>query len=244
MTYPGSRTECTCEPETVAPRASRSPTVWAIGHRGLRVLHVRQAGGELTRGAARRIDLVVVRVVDDFPVGNESRGELRALQEQHRRQREVPRRQDSTPGFLRGDVNRLEIGGGQSRGANNDVRAFREGRENVALGTVWLRVFDEHVAGMYESFLSRRIDRTRQARLPKHITEDTPCMLTRDRGHDREIWLARNGPRQLRPSPTCRSREADGESHTVQYGGGVWFAQTRAGDRRVFPRHVSMSEAW
>ena len=96
---------------------------------------------------------------------------------------------------MRGDVNLFEIGGGQSRGANNDVRAFREGREDVPLGTVWLRIFDEHVAGMHESFLGRRIDGTRQARLPKHITEDTPCMLTRDRGHDGEIWLSRNAPR-------------------------------------------------
>ena len=128
---------------------------------------------------------------------------------------------------MRGDVNLLEIGGGQSRSANNDVRAFREGCEDVPLGSVWLRIFDEHVAGMYESFLSRRIDRTRQARLPKHIAEDAPCIRTRDRSHDREIWFSRDGPRQLRPSPTCRSRDADGESHTVQYGGGVWFTQTR-----------------
>jgi hypothetical protein len=114
------------------------------------------------------------------------------------------------------------------------VRALREGREDVPLGTVWLRIFDEHVAGMYESFLSRRIDGTRQARLPKHITEDTPCMLTRDRGHDREIWLSRNAPRQLRPSPTCRPRDADRESHTVQYGGGMWFAQTRQATAEYF----------
>src|SRR4249919_3367573 len=104
MTKPGSRTECTCAPASVAPRAAGSPVVCST-KREFRRADPRQPRRELTSRAAGCVALVIVRVVDDLPLRNQFSGHFGKLLHQHHGQSEVTDTQDTTRVLPRGSVN-------------------------------------------------------------------------------------------------------------------------------------------
>ena len=76
--------------------------------------HFRQPKRELASGAARCVDLVVVRVVNDLPLRNKLGRGFSEFLEQHDRQGKVAAGKDSTMLFAGEDVDLREITVGET----------------------------------------------------------------------------------------------------------------------------------
>ena len=183
----------------MAPRVSRGPTVVASGNRGLGIAHFRQAKRKLASGPARRVDLVVVRIVDDLPLRDEPAAASANFWSSTTVKAKLP--QASTPRCcLRAtDVDLREIALREPGGSHHDVRAVLERGQDVGLGAVRFGVFDEDVARIGERLCGRSVDATGEARLAQHVAQDTAGVLARDRGDERR------GPRPSRSSARARN---------------------------------------
>ena len=145
----GSRRRC-------APRLD-CPHRLLQRHRWLRCANLGETKRELARRAARRVDLVVVRVVDDLPLRDQAGRGFGELLQQHHRQREVAAGEHAALLRTRRRVDLRIVGLGQAGGADHDVGAALERGQDVGLGARRLGVFDEDVARFGERFGGRRV---------------------------------------------------------------------------------------
>src|SRR5215472_8916177 len=140
-------------------------------NRRLGTAHLQQARRALTRCAARCVDLIIVRVVDDLPLRYELRSSFGELLQQYDCQGEVAAGKDPTPPLACDRVNLREIAFGEAGSADDNMGATVERGENVCLGAVRLRIFDEDIATIGETFAGRSENWAREARLGKHLAQ-------------------------------------------------------------------------
>src|SRR4029079_6397673 len=101
--------------------------------------NLREPRGQLARRAARGVDLVVVRVVDDLPLRDQLRRELREAQQQHGGEREIAAGELSALLVTRDGVDLRIVAGGKPRRADDDVLAAAKGSHDVGLRAGGLR---------------------------------------------------------------------------------------------------------
>ena len=170
-------------------------------HCRLRLSGSRQTGRELARGAARRIDLVVVRVIDDLPLRNPLRGHFRELLQQHHGEREVAHGEDAALAVPGDRVEFAVVVIVQPGCADDNMGAVGEGGKDVGFGGVGPRVFDEDVAAVRERSDCSGIDRAGDSTVTKHLTQVSPRVRPRHRGAQDQILRLRDRAREFRPGP-------------------------------------------
>ncbi len=143
--------EWTCDPSRRAPRRLDQALGLLQGHGQLGRANGGQPVGQLAGGSAGRVRLVIVGVVDDFPLGKIAGGDFGKFLQQDHRERKISHRQDPQPAAF-GDCRDLGIiGVGLARGANHNVRPVLQGGQDVGFGDLRFGEIEKDVAGMGES---------------------------------------------------------------------------------------------
>src|SRR4029453_6712849 len=125
-------------------------------------------------------DLIVVRVVNDLPLRNELRGSFGEFLHQYCGQGEVAAGED-TAMLLAGDgVDLCVIALGNARRPHDYMRAVSKCGQDVGLGAIRFRVFDEDIAGIGERFLGRSLNGTSETGLRQSLSQASARVLARD----------------------------------------------------------------
>ena len=193
----GRRSECTCVPATVAPRASRAPCTSSTGTPAGRRAHAPEPLGELARGAARRVRLPRARVVDHLPRREMPRSLGGEPEQERRGQREVAGRDHADLPLPRAGVDLLVLGRRQAARADDDAHAPLDRGEDVLPDDRGVRVVHEYVRG---NGVERLSDRGVARRV-----------RARDPGDELEVvgGLDRVGDRAARPAGDPCDADAD-----------------------------------
>ena len=203
----GSRTEWTCVPPTVAPRASTRPVdlLERPAERGRP--DVAEPLGELARGAARDVGLGRARVVDDLPLREVPRRQQRGGLAHRRGQREVAGRDDADRALAGRGVDLLVVRGGQARGADHDGDAGLDRRQRVRL--------DRRRATCSRSARRRRRAPRPRCRTParralpaERLAEVAPRRRAAHRRAQLEVGRRQHAVHERLPGPAGRARDA------------------------------------
>jgi hypothetical protein len=110
-----------------------------------------------------------MRIVDDFPLGDQPGRGFGKLLEQHDCQGKIAAGEYAKMLFARKCVNLLEVTFCETRRSYDDMCTVLESGQDIRLCAIWLGVLDKDVAWMRQRLCGRGVNATGKARLAQYV---------------------------------------------------------------------------